>query len=867
MAIWYLARKAGAPLPRRLVYVVDRRAVVDQATEVADAIKKKSGDCSLRVSTLRGQHVDNREWLGDPAATAIIVGTVDMIGSRLLFEGYGVSRRMRPYHAGLLGVDALMVLDESHLVPPFERLLERIAAGKDLGPRGEADRQRVPPFRLLALSATGRSRGDDVFRLESEDEDDPVIRQRLTARKGLSFREAGNGKLEDLLAEHAWSLSREGTLPARVLVYCDSRDVAEKTKAKIEDKAEKANVGTDTELFVGARRVKERVDAAARLKTLGFLAGSEVALERPAFLIATSAGEVGVDLDADHMVCDVVAWERMVQRFGRVNRLGKGDARIEVLVEPEPQPTKGEDAALNKRKNGHEIDAKEQKLIMDYEKRLQDWQARQEPLKRLPTRDNAMDVSPGALRELKRQAADDPTLQKTINAASTPEPLYPAVTRPLVEAWAMTSLEEHSGRPEVQPWLRGWIEDDPPQTSVVWRTYLPLREDGRPPSGAEMRAFFDAAPPHLAETLDTETFRVVAWLRERAKTITKRRQDAAQPDAAEPDLAPLSGESVVCIVLDRGDEPKAYTLNQLVDDAKDTKAFERMLASVTLVVNARFGGLKDGLLDGKADHVAVSAADGENGWGDGDGEPVVPFRVRRIKVAEENEALSEDMRWRPIYAFDVARTAEGEPVTQLIIEKWRGEAPDEEARSIATRSQSLSEHQDWTREKAEAVVTALGLDGELGKAIVLAARLHDEGKRAARWQDAFHTPSNGRPYAKSGSRRAPDFELLAGYRHEFGSLFHLEKDNQFGALPEDLKDLVRHLVVAHHGRARPVIETAGCEEGPPSLLAAHARDVALRFARLQKRFGPWGLAWLEALVRAADQQASRALEIEERGDG
>ena len=59
MAIWYLARKSGAPVPRRLVYVVDRRAVVDQATTIADVIKEKSGDDTLRVSTLRGQHVDN----------------------------------------------------------------------------------------------------------------------------------------------------------------------------------------------------------------------------------------------------------------------------------------------------------------------------------------------------------------------------------------------------------------------------------------------------------------------------------------------------------------------------------------------------------------------------------------------------------------------------------------------------------------------------------------------------------------------------------------------------------------------------------------------------------------------------------------
>ncbi|MGH6678867.1 MAG: DEAD/DEAH box helicase family protein, partial [Bradyrhizobium sp.] len=109
MAIWLIAFAQGARLPRRLVYVVDRRAVVDQATAEAEKLRagvdrspelKASfglGRRSLPISTLRGQFVDNRDWLADPAGPAIIIGTVDMIGSRLLFSGYGVSPKMRPY--------------------------------------------------------------------------------------------------------------------------------------------------------------------------------------------------------------------------------------------------------------------------------------------------------------------------------------------------------------------------------------------------------------------------------------------------------------------------------------------------------------------------------------------------------------------------------------------------------------------------------------------------------------------------------------------------------------------------------------------------------------------------------------------------
>ncbi len=115
IAVWLLALAAGAKgMPRRLVYVVNRRTVVDQTTSEVERYCRMldSSDalapirdhlvslCALpldrqvdrmagpvAISTLRGQFADNRQWSADPARPAVIVGTVDMIGSRLLFRG------------------------------------------------------------------------------------------------------------------------------------------------------------------------------------------------------------------------------------------------------------------------------------------------------------------------------------------------------------------------------------------------------------------------------------------------------------------------------------------------------------------------------------------------------------------------------------------------------------------------------------------------------------------------------------------------------------------------------------------------------------------------------------------------------------
>jgi CRISPR-associated endonuclease/helicase Cas3 len=122
IAIWLLAlaRHAGAgtaaAFSRRLVYVVNRRTVVDQATREAEQMRQALvtkpelravagvlrslgiglSDDPLAISTLRGRFADNADWRNDPARPTVVVGTVDMVGSRLLFAGYGCGFRRFP---------------------------------------------------------------------------------------------------------------------------------------------------------------------------------------------------------------------------------------------------------------------------------------------------------------------------------------------------------------------------------------------------------------------------------------------------------------------------------------------------------------------------------------------------------------------------------------------------------------------------------------------------------------------------------------------------------------------------------------------------------------------------------------------------
>ena len=890
MAIWLLARAAGAELPRRLVYVVDRRAVVDQATDFAEKIRSALDECKdletvrrglklgegpLAISTLRGQHADNREWLSDPTAPAIIVGTVDMIGSRLLFEGYGVSRKMRPYAAGLMGCDTLVLLDEAHLSRPFEQLLRTIEREQQASVTGNGKMRRgyfagslanahvPPPFRMLPLSATlgDASKSAQTFSLNADDRQNAVVRKRLEASKTLTIEDLSSpANLEQVLAEKAWELAcnqaeAQGR-PVRMLIYSDRRTDAEKIAGRLQKLAKDESPKAEVILFVGGRRIYERMEAAKQLQHWGFIAHGNAGPSANAFLVATSAGEVGVDLDADHMVCDLVPWERMVQRLGRVNRRGDGAAQVVVVNPGPPEAKQVGEASVVRHKAARAL------------------------LEKLPQPDeHGHQANPASLIGLRI----NPELGQLIDNASTTPPLYPALSRPLVDAWSMTSLAKHSGRPEVGPWLRGWV-DEKPQTTLIWRRHLPVRSEK--PSGLpcamtdkEVDAFFEAAAPQVTEQLESETRRVVDWLKKRTR---KRRSELNKQQEIKPELGkedsvgephardfmpPLTLQGPIGFILRDVGCPEPLCLQSIHDS--NPRELNRKLNGQKLVLDARLSGLSEGLLSDSCNDAVLTIDDN---WGnaDVDERDQRRMRIQVINDSTRNQRLIEHDQmqegdesplesWREALAIPCRLSVDRSPQSWLVVEKWRDAEGDEETRALAPVGQSLKDHQEWTGREAARIAEALGLSKDDRAMLEAAASHHDDGKAAHRWQRAFNAPKDSKgPYAKTPGPL--NRQLLNGYRHEFQSVIDAENKGLNGLDRNDLRfDLALHLIAAHHGHARPTIPIEGCDSLPPTAAELRAHEVALRFARLQQQLGPWGLAWWEALLRAADQRASKAL--------
>ena len=307
---------------------------------------------------------------------------------------------------------------------------------------------------------------------------------------------------------------------------------------------------------------------------------------------------------------------------------------------------------------------------------------------------------------------------------------------------------------------------------------------------------------------------------------------------------------------------------------------ERDIAGRMIVLSAALGGLSaSGMPDAKAD-APPSTIDDETHPETIEEEPggrslwsqkrlqQIGFRASLVEPDEAaaDAKKKDDAGWRIAYrrvvsARDDEAGAANAP--EWRVERWFGGRAADNSGGLAKADQSIADHHRDAAAKAGDICRRLGLPETLHNVIVMAAANHDWGKARRNWQRFAGNPSwTGDPEAalakfeKGGSASA----LKMGdktYRHEFGSLVDVIDAKTLDGLDDELRDLALHLIAAHHGHARPAIAPLD-EKHMPENNAPLARDAALRFARLQARWGPWGLAWLEALVRAADASASRA---------
>lgn len=843
-----LARQAedgSVSLPRRLVYVVNRRTVVDQATSVVQQIRDRllapddsgwSGhkealralaaalcrlsstekdELLLAVSTLRGELADNEEWKGDPARPAIVIGTIDMIGSKLLFSGYGDGRYWRAQHAGLVGQDSLIVHDEAHLTPAFSDLLHQLTEVQR-----QAGEQR--PMHVIELSATSRGGDGPSLKLEKEDEKDEVVRERLDATKRLYLHkvEANSQEKHSDIAKKTLEKLVELSLKHRdaqvkVLIYVRSPGEAQGALGILDRQLGKVGEGR-TALLTGTIRGHERDHLVRTDPVYQALLSGEFRVDRTVYLVSTSAGEVGIDIDADHMVCDLTTLDSLIQRLGRVNRRGgqSREARVDMVVCTADQ---------NGKSSGSEIEKPIKEAIKATQAILNEW---------ADTSKGAIDVSPRNLRTL--LASLDENKRKK---AFAPKPSVPLLTDILLDAWSLTTItRQMPGRPEVAPYLHG-LEKDMPETYVVWRKEVAFLDKAQVDQDT-LGDWFQACRIEARERLRDRTDRVKKALDALLKEHRKKDKDY--------DLS-------VVRLNERG-EAEWTRLSSIVK-----KEFN--LAYRTIVLPVEAGGLSEqGALDpqkaeGEATDVAEEAAPGNKGqrrerWlqrQDADGQ-----RYERLLTGEVAETLPQDLKERERVTLEQSSEDTGEGDRYLLLMAEPRQSALEHPETAKTR-QTLDFHVGGINDRMNRITEALGLKDDIQDALAIAAGWHDRGKNRTVWQRYACNSDPNAPLAKSTKYLRP--HELAGYRHEFGSLLEAAAEQKILRHPE--ADLILHLIAAHHGWARPHFERNARDNTRTTAENEEASAEAMRrFARLQQRFGRWGLAWLESLVRCADIGAS-----------
>lgn len=316
-------------MPRRLVWCLPMRTLVEQtaanAREWLDrlGVLGEGGEAGkIAVHTLMGGEPELRRgsWAAHPEQEAVLIGTQDMLLSRALMRGYGMSRFQWPVHYALLHNDSLWVFDEVQLMGPALPTTTQLETFR----RGQG---AAAPTRSTWVSATLREDWLDTvdFRphreaglarldLDEADRAEPGVANRVQAAKALApaatrLADGTKNGRQAYTAELAREVADAHVPGEQTLVIVNRVERAQALYAAL------ADTGAERLLLHARFRPTERATIEARLH--------EPAGEGGRIVVATQAVEAGVDLDSRVLFTELAPWASLVQRFGRCNRAGR----------------------------------------------------------------------------------------------------------------------------------------------------------------------------------------------------------------------------------------------------------------------------------------------------------------------------------------------------------------------------------------------------------------------------------------------------------------------------------------------------------------------------------------------------------------
>ncbi len=915
-----LRRRQNITAPRRIFFVVDRRVIVDQAYERArciahclqesqDGILKEVADrlrliahgewpysenvhpdretLPLASYSLRGGMYRSEAWAHSPLQPAIVASTVDQIGSRLLFRAYGRSYHSWPIYAGLIANDSLIFLDEAHCAQPFLQTLQSVQRYRQW-----ADNPLNRSFRCVVMSATpppGLNTFEDPSN-ENRNPDHPLGRRQL-AHKPTTLRIVQKAKGKKAIAELAKTLANTAVdlvsdQRKAVVAFANRVATARETyKMILEGQKDIKAI-----LLTGRMRALDK-DAVVNDHLKHLQSERREAPTQPLIVVATQTLEVGADLDFDGLVTECASLDALRQRFGRLNRMGRPiHCRASILIRKD-QAEKGIDPIY-----GSAL--------------LETWNW----LNNHKDKDGKIDFGIARMNALLKDDNDAERLNSPTSDAPIMLPAHCdlwAQTAPEPQPTPDVSIFLHGAQKHTADIQVCWRADlDLAKADQAIEALLLC-----PPSSVETlpvpigifkqwltggHAIDQSGDVEGEETIENETETVQTDIAEH-RVLRWRGSDTTASDITfEPnDIRP--GDVIVIPTA----HPGAFEqIGDLPPDALDSvalldigdRAYRLARATPILRLHPTLVDVWPNCIKQKAlallEHI-------EQKFDEDSSTLNLALDELLSAIVAVSSLLLDQWSWLAKTANDLGKSSQGYRLhivgagailiglnrmgnLDISVDTFSDES-DMTASGISHPNKKpvkLRNHLLGVKTFARRYAIGCGLSEELVDAVSRAGLLHDLGKADPRFQALLYggVPWHiGEPLAKSSlmpktQRRAQILsEYPKGGRHELLSVRLAQSEPAL--LPEKgyLRDLVLYLIASHHGRCRPFAPVVSDDQyvktefnldnyrmhwGGPTNLERLDAGMADRYWQLTRRYGWWGLAWLEALLRLSDWRRS-----------